>query len=278
MTSFAFVGDVTTTTALAVAAGWRDRTAPIIVEADPSGGSLAGWLGLDLSPSLSTFVTNLAQQPTTPAREALARTVQHSRAGVDVVVAPFRSIEAARSIAEAEPKLVDAASSHPRPMLFDHGRLDARSSIPTTATRADLIVVVHRQTSASSAASAVRVERTAELIERIDASTEAPTAVAVVGHEPFDANELVGFWERSTARRLVTIDLPEDRLAAATLAGRVGVSARRLTRLPLMRAGVDLAALLASHARTPDEHEPRRRVLLGPGLEDNGPHPNGMER
>ncbi len=243
MNSCALIGDVTTTTALAASAAWPGDPAPVLVECDPSGGSLAGWLAVGLAPSLSTLVTSSAQQPTTPAEEMIARNVQRSRAGVDVVVAPLRSVEAARSVAEAEQTLVAAAATRWRTMLFDIGRLDARHPIPATATSADVVVVVHRQMSASGAASAVRVERTSELLERL-ASVDNPIAVVVVGDAPFESDELTGFWERSVGRELISCCLPEDPLAAATLAGRVGVSQRRLSRLPLMRAAVTLTTSL----------------------------------
>ena len=57
MTIVAVIGDCTTTTCIALAAGWPGRRR-LVLEADPSGGSLAGWLDTPSSPSLATIVAN----------------------------------------------------------------------------------------------------------------------------------------------------------------------------------------------------------------------------
>ena len=59
MTIVAIVGDCTTTTCVALAAGWPVDDEVLILEADPSGGSLAGWLDTPNSPSLATIVANV---------------------------------------------------------------------------------------------------------------------------------------------------------------------------------------------------------------------------
>jgi hypothetical protein len=56
MGTIAVLGDHATTTTLAIAAMWTAEPAPIVIEADASGGSLAAWLGVPVNPSLSTIV------------------------------------------------------------------------------------------------------------------------------------------------------------------------------------------------------------------------------
>ncbi len=59
MTIVAIVGDCTTTTAVAMAAGVAARPDDVVIlEADPHGGSLAGWLDTPTQPSLTTIVAN----------------------------------------------------------------------------------------------------------------------------------------------------------------------------------------------------------------------------
>jgi hypothetical protein len=52
MGTIAVLGDHATTTTLAIAAMWTAEPAPIVIEADASGGSLAAWLGVPVNPSL----------------------------------------------------------------------------------------------------------------------------------------------------------------------------------------------------------------------------------
>jgi hypothetical protein len=69
--------------------------------------------------------------------------------------------------------------------------------------------------------------------------------VAVVGAAPFDVGEISEFIATSAGETRV-VGLPVDDLSAAVVAGRTGVSARRLGRLPLFRAASRLAADLDS--------------------------------
>jgi hypothetical protein len=56
------------------------------------------------------------------------------------------------------------------------------------------------------------------------------------------------------------VALGDDPLAAATLAGRSGVSAKRLRRLPLMRDAARLAGDLADLVSSSLALEPARRL------------------
>ena len=52
----ALVGDATTTTAVALASAWSADDEVVVLEFDPSGGSLAAWMDTPAVPTLSTFV------------------------------------------------------------------------------------------------------------------------------------------------------------------------------------------------------------------------------
>lgn len=238
------LGDVTTTTALALAAGWPDEV--LVVEADPRGGSLAAWLDLPASPTLSTAVTRAADGGW-PAIEAVA---QRAVAGPMVVTAPVRSVEAARAVAEAERHVMPILAALDRPVvLADTGRVDGVSAsgphgLPGVLLASDLVIVVHRQARQSARAAAVRIERLADLVGAVVAATPTtPTVLGIVGEAPFDAVEIERFVaeERTLAG---VLSLADDPLAAAVLAGRSGVSAKRLARLPLMRTARRAAGLL----------------------------------
>jgi hypothetical protein len=106
-------------------------------------------------------------------------------------------------------------------------------------------VIVHRQAAASAPAATVRIERLVESIEDL-AHLDAAFVLAVIGRSPFDPAEVGQFVSQAVPGTLLhTVTLSDDPLAAATLAGRSGVSARRLRRLPLMRDAAGLAADLA---------------------------------
>ena len=68
MTIVGVVGDCTTTTCLALASCWPAVDDAVILEADPLGGSLAGWLDTPASPSLATMVA--ASDPTEAVRHS----------------------------------------------------------------------------------------------------------------------------------------------------------------------------------------------------------------
>ncbi len=109
---------------------------------------------------------------------------------------------------------------------------------------ADVVVVVHRQATASAAAATVRIERLVETVEEL-AHLDATVVLAVVGATPFDPAEIGAFVDESVPATVqIVASIADDPLSAATIAGRTGVSAKRLRRLPLMRDAFDLAGTL----------------------------------
>ena len=101
----------------------------------------------------------------------------------------------------------------------------------------------------------MRIERLVETVEEL-AQLDAAFVLAVIGSSPFDPAEIGQFVDRSVPDTLRYIgSLSDDPLAAATLAGRSGVSAKRLRRLPLMRDAARLAGDLAD--LLPPDHASR---------------------
>jgi MinD-like ATPase involved in chromosome partitioning or flagellar assembly len=254
VTIVAIVGDATTTTAVAIAAGWPTGRGDdvVVLEADPHGGSLAAWLDAPAQPSLATIVANAGIDAGRSHRTVLDTVhtmTRRSDSGVRFIPNAVRARAAHRAVEEAALVVLPALAGAPTVVLADVGRLGGDS--PSSVLRAaEVVLIVHRQAAASASAATVRIERLAESVEEL-AHLDAAFVLAVIGRSPFDSAEIgqfVGETVPDTLRH--TVALGDDPLAAATLAGRSGVSARRLRRLPLMRDAArlagDLADLLAS--------------------------------
>lgn len=245
MTVIAVVGDCTTTTCVALAAAWTDDDGVMILEADASGGSLAGWLDTPSSPSLATIVANLVSDPHATG-DTIASMCRRSAAGIRFIAAPVRSVPAHRAIEEAASTVVPWLSDSDHVVLADIGRTRGADPLHVAARAAAAILVVHRQEPASTGAAAVRLERLVETIEHV-ATVGVPIALGVIGRQPFDPGEVARFVDESAPESVDGfVRLAEDSLSAAVLAGREGVSAKRLQRLPLMRTAADAATMLRS--------------------------------
>ncbi len=241
MSVVALIGDCTTTTSLALAAGAPADRQAILIEADRSGGSLAAWLGTPSSPTLSAIVAALSAGSRDAGWGAIEPHVRSSPSGTRFIAAPVRSLEANRAIAEAGTTVFPLLARLAGPTLVaDLGRHLASAPPPVLAGLADTIVVCHRQRGAAATAAGVRLERCAELVESL-ATAGAPTALAVIGDRPFDLAEIADFVSAESGVDVAAHQLVDDPLAADVLAGRAGVSARRLARLPLMRSAATLA-------------------------------------
>jgi hypothetical protein len=252
MSIVAVVGDCATTTTLALASTWPSDADVLVLEADPRGGSMAAWLDIPVAPSLSAVVTR-ARAEGWPVIDALSRV---TASGIRLVPAPVRATEASRAVAEATTEVLPLLSALADPtVLLDVGPTVLAPDVAAVVTHADLVLVVHRQARQSARAAGVRLERTLEQAAAIDA-VGVGTALAVIGDAPFDPMEIAAFLDRDDGSR-PAFRLPDDPLAAAVLAGRTGVSRRRLSRLPLMRA----AALAASelHRTAVASHRRARR-------------------
>jgi hypothetical protein len=257
--AIALVGDCTTTTALALVAGWPQQTTlesareVIVVELDPTGGSLAAWLDTPLAPSLSTVVTALHHSASSGEAASSMWTsvdsmVRRSSAGVRFIPAPFRSIEARRAVAEAERSLLPLLATRTDTVaLLDVGTIDP-SRLPAACLHAAITLVCHRLDSSSAPAATARLERLAESVEALrDVGREV--AIVVIGDDPFPLAEVLDFAAPAARGWHVAV----DPLAAAVFAGHSGVSPRRLGRLPLVRSANRTAADLATMIAAPTQ-------------------------
>ena len=165
--------------------------------------------------------------------------VRRSASGVRFIPAPFRTREARGAISEAESSLFPLLADVDHTIaLLDVGRIDVLR-LPVAIRHADLVVILHRQDASSAAAATVRLEQLAETVEA-DRETGATVGLALVGADPFSLGEIADF----AAPNGPAFQLAQDPLSAAVLAGRTGVSTRRLSRLPLMRSAARVASEL----------------------------------
>jgi MinD-like ATPase involved in chromosome partitioning or flagellar assembly len=241
VTIVAVVGDVCTTTTVAIASAWPTADDDVlIVEADPAGGDLAAWFDVPIAPSLSTVVTRI----TDASWSELGRFVRTAGNGVRLVPAPARALEANQAVGEAARTFVPSLAAVRSPVaIVDTGTAQATPSMHPFVGAAAVTVVVHRQSTQSARAAAVRLQRFADTLDSF-ASVAANVVVAVVGAVPFSLDEIQAFLAGSVGTTPV-VGLPVDPLTAGVYAGRTGVSPRRLARLPLARASRDLAVTVA---------------------------------
>ena len=248
MTIVAIIGDATTTTTVALAAGWPATDEAIVFEADPTGGSLAGWLDTPAQPSLATIVANVGSDARRDHRSTMATVnsmIHHSSSGLRFVANAVRSRAAHRAVGEAAASVVPALAATDAVVIADAGAHRADLAVPPTLIAADVVVLVHRQAAASAAAATVHIERLVETVEVL-AQLDADLVLAVIGNTPFDPGEIGAFVADSVPGSIRSIaSLSDDPLAAATIAGRAGVSAKRLQRLPLMRDASTLGRVVS---------------------------------
>ena len=264
MTIVAVTGDAATTTAIAIAAGWPPSEQPTLLEADPTGGSLAGWLDTPIQPSLATIVANVGDGTARSVLDTFATMTHRSESGVRFVSNAVRSRAAHRAVEEAASTVLPALAAGVTTVIADTGAHRAGQP-PSPALRlAEVVVVVHRQASASPAAATARIERLVEMVEEL-AHLDAEIVLTVIGNTPFDPAEIAAFVDESVPDTLAsTVGIADDPLAAAAIAGRTGVSTKRLRRLPLMRDATRLAGALD------DLLEQRRRAGVAPQLLHDG--------
>jgi len=235
-------GDCSTTTALLLAATWPEESQSVVVEANPRGGSLSAWLSVAPIPSLTTAVTSIVADGGPNGWSRVEPFLQPSPAGVRVLVSPVRSLEATRAVMEAETALFPILAGTDLPVaVIDAGDPILSQARPAALSHADVVVIVHRQSQHSARSAAVRIERVAEQVETLS-RFGVEVWILVIGNDPFDPAEIGSFVDPS--RRSTLVVLPEDEQAAAVLAGRAGVSVKRFSKLPLVRAGREVASLL----------------------------------
>ncbi|HEX3088729.1 MAG TPA: hypothetical protein VHQ23_08730 [Ilumatobacteraceae bacterium] len=237
MSLVAVVGDGCTTTALGMAAAWPLGDPCMVAEFDPAGGCLAAWLDLPRSPGLA----DVAASSSPGSWATIQSMVQRAQSGVEVLVAPTRAMEATAVVQAAAMSVLPVLAALDQPVVFaDGGRL--RGGLSTLASRANAVVVAHRQHSGSAAAAALGIERVADLTSQLVARS-IPTVVALIGSRPYTADEVSDFVEADAV-----VAIADDPWAAAVLAGRAG-SVIRLRRSPLMRSLDELVGVVAASLR-----------------------------
>jgi hypothetical protein len=258
VTIVAVVGDATTTTAVALSVGWPGDEA-VVLEADRAGGSLAAWLDTPAHPTLATIVATAGSSENH--HEVMATVdamTHHSSTGVRFVSNAVRGRAANLGVAEATYSVLPAMSSSERTFVADTGRHRGGESLSPVVRAGDIVVIVHRQAPASAAAASVRIERLIETVDEV-AHTDGAIVLAVIGAAPFDITELGEFVDAAVPDSIAsTVGLADDPLAAFTIAGRTGVSARRLRRLPLMRDAAEAALVIDSLMVRPRRIAPHR--------------------
>jgi MinD-like ATPase involved in chromosome partitioning or flagellar assembly len=241
MAIVAVTGDACTTTTVALAAAWPTTDDVVVIEADPSGGDLAAWFDMPVSPSLSTVVTRAVDG----GWPEVDRYTRLSPSGLRLIPAPVAAVEAQQAVAECARTIVDGVASTAFPIaLVDAGRFARPPAVHPFVTAANATVVVHRQSPQSARAAAVRLQRLADQIHASQA-IGGEVVVGVVGSAPFDPGQVDDFLSDAIGS-VPVVGLPVDPLAAAAYAGRAGVSTRRLARLPLSRAARHLAAVVGA--------------------------------
>lgn len=241
MAIVAITGDAATTTAVALAVSWPATDDVLLVEADPKGGDLAAWFDMPVAPSLSNVVTRVLDG-SWPDVERMTRLAP---VGLRVLPAPAGTAEAQQAVAESGRSLVSTFAALRTPVVVaDVGDLPGTAASHPFLGMSSVAVVVHHQSQQSARASAVRLQRLAVEVGGLHGSVPA-VVVALVGTVPFGPTEVEAFLA-SAVGDVTVVALPHDPLAASVLAGREGVSARRLARLPLMRGAQHLAVVVES--------------------------------
>ncbi len=244
MTIIAVVGDATTTTAVALSVGWPVDGA-VVLEADRAGGSLSGWLDTPTQPTLATIVATVGSS--TGQRDVMDTVdamTHRSASGVRFISNAVRARAANRAVEEASLAVLPAIGASSWTVIADAGEHFAGRPVSPVARSADAVVITHRQAAASAAAASVRIERLIETVEEF-AQFPAALVLAVIGTSPFDTDEVGEFVARSVPDAIeCTVVIADDPLAAVTIAGRSGVSAKRLRRLPLMTTAAAAAGIV----------------------------------
>lgn len=224
-----------TTTSLLLAASLPTGTGVLLAECDPSGGDVAAWAQLPVSPGWAT-----AAAGTERSLAGLLRHAQLLPSGLQVLAAPARTAEARVAVVEAAAGFGELLTTTPEVLtVADCGRVGPDP--PVWATKAALGLVLLRQSTA--AATAALVERTVEALVGLRPLVPR-VGVVLVGSAPYAPAEV----ERALGMSLFGV-LPEDRPGARLVAGGWSMSGRA-DRSALGRAAIPLAeAVLAATAR-----------------------------
>ncbi|MFI9509041.1 hypothetical protein [Nocardia sp. NPDC052566] len=232
-----------TTTAVALAAGWPGPETPIVLEADPSGGWLAGLAGGHPSLGLASLATAATHTSTPSGAEQLAAHTQLLPIGVPVLAAPSGTdhIRTVLTSPMAPPARTRRHQPHEVVVIADTGKADPVSAVMPILSGADVLVVLVRADLADAGLARQRLHEIAEWCPR--------RAVVLIGahtDEEFAASLAVPILGR----------LPLDSRGAAAILGGTRLSHRRGTLPGAARA---VATALCTHLR-PDDTKAAERA------------------
>lgn len=217
-----------TTTSVLLAATVPKGRASLVAECDSTGGDVAAWSQLPVSPGWATAVAEGDRS-----WSAVMRHAQALPSGLRVMTTPARAIEARTAVVEASKGFADLLASMPDVVtVADCGRVVFEP--PVWAVKAKLTLLLMRQSTASAQATAALVDRTLEALDVLRAGCRN-VGVVLIGGAPYSAREVA----EALGVPLFGA-LPEDRAGASLAAGGWTIG-RRAARSPLGRAAAGLA-------------------------------------
>ena len=225
-----------TTTAVALAAAVPLGVETLLAECDPSGGDVAAWAGLSETPGWTTSVSTGDRS-----WEALCAHMQQLASGLSVLAAPSRARVARTVVRESASRFAPLLAAMPDVVTFaDCGRYDETPS--AWVASASLVLLLVRQ--ASAPATVARVDRAAEVIDRLGRS-HARVGVVVVGAHPYDPSEIAA----AVGGQLFGV-LAEDPIGAGQVGGGWTVG-RGAGRSALLRSARPVAEALIGALAAP---------------------------
>lgn len=167
-----------TTAALALAASGGDDT--LMVEIDPSGGSIECWTGTPSEPGLLRVASGLRRSLDAEVVVTGARLVPP---GVSVVHAPTSGRLAESTIAAIGERLTIAMAESDRMVILDAGRWCRTQSTARRIAGCDVVAIVCQPTLSG-------VESARALIEPMQAVTGQAPVILLIGDRPYSAAEV----------------------------------------------------------------------------------------
>jgi Mrp family chromosome partitioning ATPase len=242
-----------TATALALAGAWP---APrrLLIEADPSGGDLAPWLGLPPGHGLARLAAAGSW-----AGPAAWEHAAEAAGGLHVLAAPAGAEHTAACLATLEPTtILDQLAAGPAAVIADCGRLDPASPARWVAARASVLLILTRPYAADLAHLADRVSGLADTCGQV-ALLLAPRAARAPSWPAYPAREI-----SAELRLPVLAGIPSDPHAVTRLIRDRG-DAGRTRRAPLLRTAAGLTSTLigilpGSAPPAPARQSPARSV------------------
>lgn len=219
------------TTALALCAAVDPAATRLLVELDPSGGSIECWTGPVGEPGLIQLANGLRRGV---GPEALLTHAVAIAAGVWAVLAPAAGALAEATVAASGDRLVPALATVPGTVVVDGGRWSRSQPTASRLAGCDVVAVVCRPTVAG-------VEAARWLIDPLAATVSAPVVLVLVGDRPYGPEEVAD----AVGVPVVGALAWDPRGVTALLTAGAG---RTWTRSSIARSARSVLAALHSHA------------------------------